>query len=207
MATRFLSRNGRKLALCVLELDSELYRIVSTVSESAIAQIRLQWWRDEAEKIIRGHDSQKTLAAQALTVILSRPESAEKRILALIDAYDDQISGLPGDHATRLFAALFEIHGEDENLMDRYAALAGRVFTSANTGALDRASATEFAKALCEAPEVFWPWLCLFEFTSDWQEKRQPAPVERRWRYLMAFLRGERALAKKLERIAETLKL
>lgn len=203
LATRFLDQKARHLALMALCLDGEFYRIVSSVQEEMVAQIRLQWWRDEVQRILSGQLSQQTLAAQSLEGLLKANPDFATEIEHLINAYDDIASGQQGDYAETLFRLLFAVAGAEQHDISKYAVLCSNVFQSANAGVLNRPAVEALARELDAVPEAIWPFLCLFEFTTDWQKKRRPSKLGQRFRLLLCFLGGEARLKTKLLRHAE----
>ncbi len=205
LATTFLPAEERLRALCMLCLDGEFYRIVDTVQEPMVAQIRLQWWRDEIEKMQNGADSQATLPAEALDLLLSQSAENRKWVERLIDAYDDGLSGAGQRHAQTLFAVMLAGTGKHDDQIRSVAERAGQVFRSSNAGSLAKDDVLAFACMLSETPDGFWPWLSLFTFLPDWHHSRKPSSLTRRWRLFSAFLGGERKLATRLRSFADTL--
>ncbi len=203
LATRFLEKEARIKALCVLCLDGEFFRVVSTVNEEIVAQIRLQWWRDEMDKLLNGEPEQLTLPAQALAHLLSKDAGLKSALLDLINAYDDVASGQPGRYAESLFALLFLVNGASSADANRFSLLSGPVFQSANSGGLNTEAVRALVDSLTTVPDAVWPFLSLFEFTRDWRRKRKSGAVERRWRMLASFLGGEGRLQKKLLQLCD----
>lgn len=194
LATRFLTDARRKRALCILCLDAEFQRIATTVNDEMVGLIRLQWWRDETKKILKGETSQQTLAAQSLSFVLDQsPETADP-IIALIDAYDDQLTSGQGNVHSKLFGALLANLPDGEKLSET----AGEIMHSAQSGQLNTAARDNLIAGLANVSNEAWPWVCLLEFTRDWMRGRKPGAFEMRWRIWKAFLGGEKRLAKKL---------
>ncbi len=198
LATGFLESTQRQRALMMLGLDGEFHRIATTISEPMVAQIRLQWWRDEIENILAGKETQQTDAALSLEGLVLDHKLAPQRILDLINAYDDVIAGDEPDYGGALFRLLMD---GPENEETGCASLLGRYFQTANAGAPDRQSLEGLMQCLQDKHDTRWPWLCLLEFAADWQSKAEAHALVRRWRYWKAFLGGEKRLLKKLERL------
>jgi hypothetical protein len=194
LATRFLSNAARKRALCMLCLDAEFHRIAATVNDEMVGLIRLQWWRDEAQKILAGETSQQTLAAQSLSYVLQESPEDLRHIINLIDCYDDQLTAGHGQHSVRLFEALLPAAHDTDTLAQK----AGKVFSSAQSGEISPVELDALANGLRNLPNDVWPWMCLFEFTGDWIKGNKPGAFAMRWRIWKAFLGGEKRLAKKL---------
>lgn len=200
LATRFLPSDQRKRALCLLCLDAEFYRVATTTQENMIALIRLQWWRDEIDKLEAGQEPQQTEAALALAFLLQACSHERNNILRLIDTYDDMLSTGSVGHSETLFAVLFSSTDHHSGL----ARLCGDVFRQANQGAVQKESVVSLSEAIHTAHADLWPWLCLFDFVPEWLTKENLSPFRKRWRIWKAFLAGEKRLAKKLRTLAET---
>ena len=198
LATRFLKTEQRQRSLMILCLDGEFHRIATTTSEAMVAQIRLQWWRDEIENILAGKETQRTDPALCLEGLLLNHKLEPKSILDLIDAYDDVIAGDEPEYGDALFRLLMDGSEIEET---RCANLLGRYFQTANAGAPDLQCLAGLKQCLQEKNDARWPWMCLLEFASDWQRKAEAPALVRRWRYWRAFLAGEKRLLKTLERL------
>lgn len=200
LATRFLASEDRTRALCLLCLDAEFYRIATTTQENMIALIRLQWWRDEIDKLEAGQAPQQTDAALALAYLLQIGSHERHNILRLINTYDDMLSTGIAGHSESLFSVLFSSPDDQSDL----ACLCGEVFRLANQGSVPREKLAAMSEAIRNAHPDLWPWLCLFDFVPDWLAKNTLSPFRKRWRIWKAFLAGEKRLAKKLNTLAET---
>ncbi|WP_022695367.1 squalene/phytoene synthase family protein [Ponticaulis koreensis] len=196
LATGFLESGQRQRSLMILCLDGEFHRIATTISEAMVAQIRLQWWRDEIDNILAGKDTQQTDPALSLEGLLLDYEVEPRAILDLINAYDDVIAGDEPDYGGALFRLLMNDAETEES---GCANLLGRYFQTANAGAPDRQSLDGLKQCLQEKNDVRWPWMCLLEFAADWESKAEAHALIRRWRFWKAFLAGEKRLLKKLE--------
>lgn len=203
LSTRFMTPTARRLALCILCLDGEFYRVVSGVNEEIVAQIRLQWWRDEIARLSDGEQGQLTDAGRALSYLLANRSACTDGLMTLVNAYDDMASGQASDYPQALFGLLFFVMNEHRALAEEYGRLAGDVFQSANTARPDREAVRRLSGALEKAPDGFWPVLCLFEFLPDWAIRRKPGATEARWRILKAFLGGEKRLQSHLNRFSD----
>lgn len=199
LATRFLGNQHRIRALRLLALDGEFYRVKQMASENMVALIRLQWWRDEIDKVQNGTDSQPTLAGQALGGLLATNPQDAHHVLALIDAYDDLLTGQGNNHAEVLFAGLFDLKEPDNSL----AQTAGKVFRAAHEGRVSGVFLERLAEAVsANTSESVWVWLCLFGFLPEWKTKKPLSAFGKRWRIWKTFLGGEKRLAGRLRKFA-----
>ncbi len=138
----------------ILCLDGEFHRIATTISEGMVAQIRLQWWRDEIENILAGKETQQTDPALSLEGLLLDHKVGPQRVLDLVNAYDDVISGDEPDYGGALFRLLMNDAGTEET---RCASLLGRYFQTANAGAPDRESLNGLKEYLQGKDDARWP--------------------------------------------------
>lgn len=198
LASRFLPNKAeRQRALAIMCLDGEFNRIASISDEEIVSQIRLQWWRDEIERLENGQEPQQTDAALSLAYLIANHSHDKSALLLLIDAYDDIISQNSGAYGE----ALFNLFVSDESA----ALAAGRVFQSANQGQLPPTSIEELTAHLESVSDADWPWLALFVFTEHWLTRKKIPPLQKRWRYWVGFAKGEGALKSKLEALSARL--
>lgn len=104
---------GDLIALAAFVGDLE--RIRATVSEPALAQIRVQWWRDELQRIARDAMSDHPIGKTVLAAI-TRHDLPEGLLIGIADAIADQLSEprfsddhLLGVWITKRHAAPFEL--------------------------------------------------------------------------------------------------
>lgn len=85
----FAPAQKRDDVLIILSLNHELSKAMSIVKEPMMGKIRLQWWRDEIEKIYEG----KAPAPQPVleNLISLRGQINKISLLRLIDFYDDNL--------------------------------------------------------------------------------------------------------------------
>ena len=206
LGTRFLPEGERFRALSLLVLDGEFYKVATTASEGMIGQIRLQWWRDEIDRLKEEGAPQGSLAGQALSGLLARNPADGLHVHNLINAYDDYLSGANTAYAPQLFSALMDagVEGEAHDKTS-LAWMAGDVFQNANSARPDADRVKQLANRLDKLSDKDWAFLCLFELLPDWTSKKGGHALQRRWRIWRAFLGGEERLAKRLRRFAESL--
>lgn len=113
----------------------ELERICQTVSEPALMQIRVQWWRDELQRIARDKTSDHPIGA-SLVDAAARHDLPIGLLIGIADAVADQLSGLnfSDDHLlsvwfAKRYAAPVELAARclGAEIDGRAVSLAGRV--------------------------------------------------------------------------------
>jgi phytoene synthase len=86
---------ARSRLVALLALDLELARIPHTVSEPALAQMRLQWWREALDEARQGRAAAHPVA-QALAETGAAGCFSSDEVEALFAAYDSEPSSIPG---------------------------------------------------------------------------------------------------------------
>ena len=101
--------------IAIAAFIGELERIRHVVSEPALAQIRIQWWRDELQKI-RSREASEHPIGQALAVAIDRYDLPVPLLIGMADAVFDRVSDarFPDDHAlntwiTKRYAAPIDL--------------------------------------------------------------------------------------------------
>lgn len=204
LGTRFLPVARRRRALCLLCLDGEFYRIVTSVNEEMIGQIRLQWWRDEIERLKAGEAPQKSMAGEALGYLLKENADDAAHVLRLLDAYDDHLGKQETRYAENLFGALMDDRPRGGG-SSPVSIVCGRVFQLANqkvSGEPLTDAVNELADRTSSLDDEEWAWVSLFDLLPFWLEKKNPAPIAKRWRIWRSFLAGEKRLQSRLRRWA-----
>lgn len=99
LAATLAPRGQRPALAAIAAFASELARIPATVSEPALGDIRLQWWRDTLDAARMGTRSGHRIA-DALGDGVRRHQLAPELLSAMIDAREFDLSGgLPQDDA------------------------------------------------------------------------------------------------------------
>ena len=117
---------GQRAALeAMLQLDCNLSRITRGVSEPALGQVRMAWWRDE---ILRDRAQGETQPPDPLLRAIIRAWRAERSgLIALIDGWEHLLFDLPLDTEAKkafargraqAFSALARLSGEAESEED-----------------------------------------------------------------------------------------
>ena len=111
---------GQRGALeAILRLDQNLMRITRTVSEPALGQVRMAWWRDQILRERR--DGDPVPPDPLLRSILRFWRTERRELVALIDGYEHLLFELPLDAEAqqafargraRAFSALARLSGE-----------------------------------------------------------------------------------------------
>ena len=182
--TLFLSVSDRQRALMILRLDGEFHRIFQNVSEPMIAHIRFQWWRDETERLIAGGDPHETDPSQCLYELVYQDGNERDFLHNHLAVYDDLVDQSGNRHPHSLFTWL--VGGRDSS----FANAAGDAFLSLNTGKNWDQPLGTLQTQIEQVRENEWPWACLFSI----QKNRQLS----RFRYVMNYVLGKRALARNL---------
>ena len=131
---------GQRGALdALLRLDENLARIVRSVSEPALGQLRMAWWRDE---ILRPRPSGAVPPPDPLLKSILETWDAERsEIVALVDGWEHVLFELPldaearagfHDGRARAFAAIARLTGHQESAAD--AARHGEAWAAAELG-------------------------------------------------------------------------
>ncbi len=99
LAATLAPRSARPALAAIAALAAELARIPATVSEPALGDIRLQWWRDTLAAARAGTRSGHPIA-DAVGDAMQRHSLAHESLAAMIDAREFDLSGgLPQDDA------------------------------------------------------------------------------------------------------------
>ena len=104
----------------LLQLDENLSRIVRSVSEPALGQLRMAWWRDE---ILRERGERDAPPPDPLLQsIIHHWQEQRSALVALVDGWEHMLFELPLDEAGQAafnrgrehaFAAVARLSGED----------------------------------------------------------------------------------------------
>jgi phytoene synthase len=176
LASRFAPVEARARLIAIYALNHEIARTADVVTQAAIGDIRLQWWRDALAEVFEG----RTVRAQPVLAVIAQvhretplPRAA---LGALIDARGRDLDAAP-------FATFAEIdaylEGTAGNLMRAASAVCGAVLDEAVIGACARA----------------WGYAGLLRAAAHWQAKgRSVLPLESKDPHAMVA-RGRAAYA------------
>lgn len=148
LAATLAPTEARHALVAIAAFAAELARIPATVSEPALGDIRLQWWRDVLEDGCRGGRSGHPVA-DAICDAARRHDLPSDLLMAMIDAREFDLSGaLPQDDAG-MAAYLEAAEGHPFRLAMR---VLGAGEAEAGPVATDAALAYGIARALVRLP-------------------------------------------------------
>jgi 15-cis-phytoene synthase len=104
LATLYAPETARQNLFSLYAFDTELARIPGLVSEPAIGEIRLQWWRDTISSIYTGASQDHPVAIELVKAV----QTARWPGHALQDMIDARSASLHGEAASDLSG--FELH-------------------------------------------------------------------------------------------------
>lgn len=159
LADLFAPEPSRRHLLALHAFNAEVARVRDVVSDPALGEIRLQWWRDA---IVAGDGGGNPVAA-ALTATIARfslPRNAFERLIdaRVFDLYDDpmptlnDLEGYAGETSSSLFqiAAIVLADGQDTGT----ATAAGHAGVAYAIAGLLRALPRHAARRQCYLPEA-----------------------------------------------------
>ena len=114
-------RRDTLIALTVF--NHELARVPEVVSQPLAGMIRLQWWRDAIDELVRGEDPRRQPVVEAMAEALAEGRVAPRMLHALIDAREPALER-PAPDLGWLEAYAMGTSGELARTW--YAALGGR---------------------------------------------------------------------------------
>lgn len=185
LASRFAPAHVRARLIAIYALNHEIARTADVVSQAAIGDIRLQWWRDALAEIF---DGKAVRAHPVLTAIAQAHQETplpRAALEALIDARGRDLD-------TAAFATFAEI----DVYLDATAGNVMRIAASACGVALDEVLVNTAAKA--------WGYAGLLRAATHWrasgrsvlpQENADPHAMVKRARAAYANARAERVPA------------
>jgi phytoene/squalene synthetase len=93
LAALFAPEPQRRDLLALLAFDHELARTRSVTREPMMARIRLQWWREAVAEAAGSSAPRAQPIVESLSETVRRHELAPQRLVALIDAREEEIDG------------------------------------------------------------------------------------------------------------------
>ncbi len=203
MATRLLAQPERRLAIRKIALYLELKRIETITSETMLAQIRFQWWRDTLEIWLsdRLEDTPTGIPPHPLIALLAdvQPRAAiVRQTLDFVSA--TQACLVESSFAADVYGHLF-VYLCDEDLCDPEQGQdvlqrAGRFYGGARHSNLRTAV---MSRADLEHLFRISPMLgALLSLSPLYESGRMPGPMTKRFRLLRTFLSGPDYLARVL---------
>lgn len=94
LAALFAPKSARPDLTALYAFGAEISRIPDLVSEPALGEIRLQWWRDELETVASGKRTGSPVA-DALGQAIRRHGLSKAMLTGMIDARTFDLSGVP----------------------------------------------------------------------------------------------------------------
>tara|TARA_B100000678_G_scaffold150315_2_gene125331 strand:- start:34186 stop:34896 length:711 start_codon:yes stop_codon:yes gene_type:complete len=206
LGSRFLPIRERNRVEAILGLDGELLRIMASVSDPLVGQIRYQWWQDQLEALIANPDETLPGDADLLKLVFRQSGLTQDQIADLISAREDghlDTGVLAKGHAVLLSLLAGQenetVHAElIEQLAKVYSLTDGKGIPEGLESNL-----TQAAHNLHRLSDKFWPLVSAFALAPDWLSGRQRSAVMKRWKILRMFLAGEDSLAKRFLQMAD----
>lgn len=93
-AALFAPEPARRGLLALLAFDHELARSRSVTSEPMLARIRLQWWREAVREAAATDKPRSQPVVESLSETMRGHGLAPERLVALIDAREEEIEGV-----------------------------------------------------------------------------------------------------------------
>ena len=93
LAALFASEPARADLLAILAFDHELARTRTVTREPMLARIRLEWWREAVAEAAGSGKPRAQPIVESLSETVRRRGLAPERLLALIDAREEEIEG------------------------------------------------------------------------------------------------------------------
>jgi phytoene synthase len=160
LASRFAPADVRARLVAIYALNHEIARTADVVTQAAIGDIRLQWWRDALAEVFDGRPVRAHPVLAAIKQVHCETVLPRERLDALIDARGRDLDAKP-------FATFAEI--------DAYVdGTAGNVMRIAAA-----ACATELGSAVVNAAARAWGYAGLLRAAWRWRAKgRSVLPLE-----------------------------
>jgi phytoene synthase len=89
----FAPEPQRRDLLALLAFDHELSRTRTVTREPMMARIRLQWWRDAVAEAAGTNRPREQPIVESLSETVRRRDLAPERLVALIDAREEEVDG------------------------------------------------------------------------------------------------------------------
>jgi len=93
LAALFAPEPTRRDVLALLAFDHELSRTGAVTREPMMARIRLQWWREAVTEAAGSGTPRAQPVVESLSETVRRHELAPQRLVALIDAREEEVDG------------------------------------------------------------------------------------------------------------------
>ena len=93
LAALFAPEPARSDLLALLAFDHELARTRTVTREPMLARIRLEWWREAVAEAAGGGKPRAQPVVESLSETVRRHGLAPERLVALIDAREEEIEG------------------------------------------------------------------------------------------------------------------
>ena len=185
LASRFAPADVRARLVAVYALNNEIARTADVVTQAAIGDIRLQWWREALAEVFSGKPVRAHPVLGAIAQAHGQTPLPQKPVEALIDARGRDLDPEP-------FATFAEI----DAYLDATAGNVIRIAAAACGATLDEAFIKTAAKA--------WGYAGLLRAGAHWrakgrsilpQENQDPHALVERSRAAYASVRSARAPA------------
>lgn len=143
-------RAYREDLFALVQFADELAAVPDRVREPALGQIRLQWWRDSVDGLFDNPDSQPTVPVlAALSRAVHRRELSRTRLMAMIDAREQDVAGLSFEDISALVRHADGVAGELAVLMLE---VVGETKAHVQAAARDSAIAAQLADEMRALP-------------------------------------------------------
>lgn len=111
MASRYADGDDRARLLAIWALRGEIGRIPSLVSEPALGEIRLRWWRDGLDEIAAGGPVRAHPVIEALGSVLGDDQEIFGMLDSALDQFSRALYGEAFNDAAELFGWLAKTSG------------------------------------------------------------------------------------------------